>query len=85
MLFSWSISVKLTQVVCEDAGGNVSHYILGKVLSGQRNGSQMWHEVFSSFLREDLKIVECAAYPCLLRSETTEKPWKASMPASSTC
>ena len=32
----------------------------------------MWHESFSSFLREDLKIVECAAYPCLLRSETTE-------------
>ena len=63
---------ELTQVVCEDAGGNVSHYILGKVLSGQRNGSQMWHESFSSFLREDLKIVECAAYPCLLRSETTE-------------
>ena len=63
---------ELTQVVCEDAGGNVSHYILGKVLPGQRSGSQMWHESFSSFLREDLKIVECAAYPCLLRSETTE-------------
>ena len=63
---------ELTQVVCEDAGGNVSHYILGKVLPGQRNGSQMWHESFSSFLREDLRIVECAAYPCLLRSETTE-------------
>ena len=63
---------ELTQVVCEDAGGNVSHYILGKVLPGQRNGSQMWHESFSSFLREDLKIVECAAYPCLPRSENTE-------------
>ena len=63
---------ELTQVVCEDAGGNVSHYILGKVLPGQRNGSQMWHESFSSFLHEDLKIVECAAYPCLLRSETAE-------------
>ena len=63
---------ELTQVVCEDAGGNVSHYILGKVLPGQRNGSQMWHESFSSFLREDLRIVECAAYPFLLRTETTE-------------
>ena len=27
---------ELTQVACEDAGGNVSHYILGKVLPGQR-------------------------------------------------
>ena len=67
MLFSQR---ELTQVVCEDSGGNVFHYILGKVLPGQRNGSQMWHESFSSFLRADLKIVECAAYPCLLRSET---------------
>ena len=64
---------ELTQVVCEDAGGNVSHYILGKVLPGQRNGSQMWHESFSSFLREDLAIGECAPYPCLLRSETVEE------------
>ena len=31
---------ELTQVACEDAGGNVSHYILGKVLPGQRNGSR---------------------------------------------
>eukprot|EP00435_Cladocopium_sp_Y103_P017798 s442_g4.t1 len=67
----------LTQVVCEDVGGNVSHYLLGKVLPGQRNGSQMWHESFSAFLREDLKIEECEPYPCLLRSELSanaEKP-----------
>ena len=47
-------------------------YILGKVSPGQRNGSQMWHESFSSFLREDLMIAECAAYPCLLRTESAE-------------
>ena len=68
---------ELTQVVCEDAGGNVSQYLLGKVLPGQRNGSQMWHESFSAFLREDLKIEECEPYPCLLRTELSanaEKP-----------
>ena len=32
----------------------------------------MWHESFSSFLREDLIIAECAAYPCLLRTESAE-------------
>ena len=32
----------------------------------------MWHESFSSFLREDLTIAECAAYPCLLRTESAE-------------
>ena len=47
---------ELTQGVCEDAGGNGSHCVQGKVLPGQHNGSQMWHESFSSFLRQDLKI-----------------------------
>ena len=63
---------ELTQMTCEDAGGNISHYMLGKVLPGQRNGSQMWHESFSSSLPQDLKIEECAAYPCLLRTEMDE-------------
>ena len=69
---------ELTQLVCEDAGGNVSHYVLGQVLPGQRNGSQMWHESFSSCLRQDLKIAECAAYPCLLKSEMDENPERPS-------
>eukprot|EP00435_Cladocopium_sp_Y103_P016308 s4209_g4.t1 len=37
----------------------------------------MWHESFSAFLREDLKIEECEPYPCLLRTELSanaEKP-----------
>eukprot|EP00435_Cladocopium_sp_Y103_P000218 s1247_g1.t1 len=63
---------ELTQVVCEDAGGNVSHYLLGKYVQ-----KQMWHGSFSAFLREDLKIEECEPYPCLLRIELStnaEKP-----------
>ena len=82
MCFAPSISLTLylmvdqrepAQVACEDAGGHVSHYILGKVLPGQRSGSLMWHDSFSSFLRGDLMIAECAAYPCLLRTESAEE------------
>ena len=32
----------------------------------------MWHDAFSSFLRDELKITPCDAYPCLLRAENSE-------------
>ena len=35
---------ELTEVVCVDAAGASTTYVLGRVLPGQRNGSQMWHE-----------------------------------------
>ena len=59
---------ELTQVTCIDAAGSSSEFVLGRVLPGQRNGSQMWHEAFSGFLKNELNITECSPYPCLLRS-----------------
>eukprot|EP00435_Cladocopium_sp_Y103_P045787 s718_g13.t1 len=63
---------ELTEVVFVDALGASTTYVLGKVLPGQRNGSQMWHEAFSNFLQTELKIFECEAYPCLLKSQDSE-------------
>ena len=63
---------ELTEVVCVDAAGASTNYVLGRVLPGQRSGSQMWHESFSRFLETELKIVECEPYPCLLTSPQTE-------------
>eukprot|EP00435_Cladocopium_sp_Y103_P075486 s23_g58.t1 len=39
---------------------------LGKVLPGQRDGSQLWFESVSGFLREQLNFRHCDAYPSLL-------------------
>ena len=47
-------------------------FVLGRVLPGQRNGSQMWHEAFSSFRRDEMKITPCDAYPCLFRADNSE-------------
>ena len=63
---------ELTEVVCVDAAGASTTYVLGSVLPGQRNGSQMWHESFSRFLQTELKIRECEPYPCLLKSPNAE-------------
>ena len=46
--------------------------MLGKVLPGQRNGSQMWHEAFGGFLSNELQIIDFPAYPSLLRSPNGE-------------
>eukprot|EP00435_Cladocopium_sp_Y103_P027496 s2759_g6.t1 len=51
----------LTTVTCEFAAGNKMEFVLGKVLPGQRNGSQLWHESFSAFLRDELQICEFPA------------------------
>ena len=59
---------ELTQVTCNDAAGSSSEFVLGRVLPGQRNGSPMWHEAFSGFLKDELNITERSPYPCLLRS-----------------
>ena len=42
---------ELTVVTCELAAGDTMNFVLGKVLPGQRDGSQLWHESFSAFLR----------------------------------
>ena len=59
---------ELTQVTCEDAAGQTTEFMLGRVLPGQRNGSQLWHECFSNLLKSELGFAECEAYPCLLRT-----------------
>ena len=63
---------ELTQVTCEDAAGQTTEFMLGRVLPGQRNGSQLWHECFSNLLKSELGFAECEAYPCLLRTGGSE-------------
>ena len=43
-------------------------FALGRVLPGQRDGSQLWFESVSGFLNEKLGFEHCQAYPSLLRS-----------------
>ena len=43
-------------------------FALGRVLPGQRDGSQLWFESVTSFLHEKLGFEHCSAYPSLLRS-----------------
>ena len=66
--FSMVPQQELAQVTCVDTGGNAIEFVLGRVLPGQRNGSQMWHEAFSCFLKSEVGISERGPYPCLLRS-----------------
>ena len=44
-------------------------FALGKVLPGQCDGSQLWFEGVSGFLRERLSFKHCDAYPGLLGNE----------------
>jgi len=44
-------------------------FALGKVLPGQCDGSQLWFEGVSGFLRERLSFRHCDAYPGLLGNE----------------
>ena len=63
---------EFTMVSCELASGDVLSFVLGRVLPGQRNGSQLWHESFSAYLKDDLQIIEFSAYPSLLKSKGDE-------------
>ena len=63
---------ELTMVSCELVTGDVLSFVLGRVLPGQRNGSQLWHESFSAYLKDDLQISEFSAYPSLLKSKGDE-------------
>ena len=47
-------------------------YALGRVLPGQRDGSQLWFESVSKFLNETLGFKHCEAYPSLLSSPDGE-------------
>ena len=56
-------------VTCEDATGGSRLYALGKVLPGQRDGSQLWHGDITAFLLNEFQIRPCPTYPSILRSD----------------
>ncbi len=45
-----------------------TEYSLGKVLPGQRAGSQLWYESFSAMLKEKLGMQQCESYPSLRKA-----------------
>lgn len=57
-----------TVVTCSTAAGTSEQFVLGKVLPGQRDGSQLWYESITTILDRELGMTSCVAYPCLLRS-----------------
>eukprot|EP00435_Cladocopium_sp_Y103_P029734 s995_g7.t1 len=65
---------ELTVVKREFAARDTMDFVLGRVLPGQRDGSQLWHGSFNAFLRYELQIQisELPAYPSLLRTESDE-------------
>ena len=56
-----------TLVTACDSLGNKTDYSLGRVLPGQRLGSQLWYEDFSTYSKDELKFCQCGAYPSLLK------------------
>ena len=50
------------------ASGEVMDYQLGRVLPGQRTGSQLWYEAITNLLCSELDMVQCPEWPNLLRS-----------------
>lgn len=46
-------------------------YALGRVLPGQRDGSQLWYEHVTRFLGDKLNFHDCKGYPCLLATPAT--------------
>ena len=59
-----------TRARCTDASGRSVSYSLGRVLSGQRDGSLLWHRDLVKFVGESsLGMEEFEAYPSILRSK----------------
>ena len=57
-----------TMIVAKDAAGNEQLYSLGRVLPGQRAGSQLWNEDITNHLKQTLNMVECEIYPSMLKT-----------------
>ena len=55
-----------TKVSLVDAVGITTTFQLGKVLPGQRAGSQWWYEDLTGVLCADLQMTQCEEYPNLL-------------------
>ena len=59
---------EFTVVSLTSACGEVMQYQLGRVLPGQRTGSQLWYEAITSLLCKEADMVQCPESPNLLRS-----------------
>ena len=53
-----------TLVHTKDADGTAHSFSLGKVLPGQRDGSLLWYQAITGFLKTTL-VEECPLYPCI--------------------
>ena len=58
-----------TLVHTKDAGGTAHSFSLGKVLPGQRDGSLLWYQAITGFLKTALDMEECPLYPCILKTK----------------
>ena len=58
-----------TMIVVKDAVGNEQPYALGRVLPGQRAGSQLWNEDITNHLKQTLDMIECEIYPSMLKTK----------------
>ena len=58
-----------TMIVAKDAAGNEQTYALGRVLPGQRAGSQLWNEEITNHLKQTLDMVECEISPSMSRAK----------------
>ena len=58
-----------TMIVAKDAVGNEQPYALGRVLTGQRAGSQLWNEGIANHLKQTLHMIGCEIYPSMLKTK----------------
>ena len=58
-----------TMIDVKDAVGNEQPYALGRVLTGQRAGSQLWNEGITNHLKQTLDMIECEIYPSMLKTK----------------
>ena len=58
-----------TMIVAKDAVGNEQRYASGRVLPGQRAGSQLWNEDITNHLKQTLDMIECEIYPSMLKTK----------------
>ena len=61
-----------TVIVAKDAVGNEQPYALGRVLPGQRAGSQLWNEDITNHLKQTLDMVDCEIYPSMLKTKDVD-------------
>ena len=56
-------------IAAKDAVGNEQPYALGRVLPGQRAGSQLWNEDITNNLKQTLDMVECEIFHSVLKTK----------------